>query len=160
MFSCTVYLLFIGVNFKMKLKEKEIIKYLRKGKRVNISEIARELNLPISTVRDRIARIENRYVIKRSSILNYKSIGYVAHAMLAVKIGSEHKFVFLDFLKEQNCVNSIYRINTGFNFMIELIFKDHLKLLNWMEAIKAKFPLEITSFQILKVEKKEGFVPN
>ena len=143
----------------MKQKEKEMIKYLRKGKRVNISEIARELNLPISTVRDRINRIEEKYILKRSSLLDYKKIGYSANVILAVKIDSK-KREFLDFLKEQKCINSIYRINSGYNFLFEVVFRDSLQLINWIEKIKALFVLEIISFQILKVEEKEKFIPN
>ena len=147
-------------GFKMQQKEKEIIKYLRGGKRVNISEIARELKLPVSTVRDRIKRIEDKYVIKRSSLLDFRKIGYSANIMLAVKINSKQKFEFLDFLKGQKCVNSIYRVNSGYNFFLEVVCRDSLQLINWIEKIKARFTLEINPFQILKVEKKEIFIPD
>ena len=143
----------------MKQKEKEIIKHLRKGKRVNISEIARELNLPISTVSDAIKRIERRYVLKRSSLLDYNKIGYSANAMLAVKVDSGKKIIFLDFLKKQDCVNSIYHVNSGFNFLVDIVCKDNLGLVNWIEDVKSRFSLEIMSFQILKIEEKEVFVP-
>jgi len=143
----------------MKQSETEIIRYLRSGKRVNISEIARELKLPISTVSDRIKKAEAKYIIKRSSLLDYNKIGYSANAMLAVKVNSNQKSAFLDFLKSQDCINSIYHINSGFSFLLELVCKDHLELVNWIEDIKSKFSLKLHSFQILKVEEKERFVP-
>ena len=143
----------------MKQKEKEIIKHLRKGKRVNISSIARELELPISTVSDAIRRIEKRYVLKRSSLLDYHKLGYYANAVVVIKIDSKQKHALLDFLKEQNCVNSIFHVNSGFNFLVEIVCKDNLELLNWIEDVKTKFDVEIMSFQILKVVEKERFVP-
>ncbi|MEE9525781.1 MAG: Lrp/AsnC family transcriptional regulator [Candidatus Woesearchaeota archaeon] len=143
----------------MKPKEKEIIKHLRKGKRLNISEIARELNLPISTVNDAIKRIEKKYVIKRSSLLDYKKIGYNANAKIAVKVSSERKRDFLKFLKEQNCVNSVYHINSGFDFLIDVICRDIIELKFWIDDVKKDFSLEVIMFQILKVEKMEAWVP-
>lgn len=142
----------------MKQKEKEIIQYLRKGKRVNISEIARELKLPISTVSDRIKRIEERYVLKRSSLLDYSKAGYLANAFLAVKINNK-KHALLDFLRRQPCVNSIFLVNSGFNFLIEVVFKENILLLNWIEQMKSRFKIEILPLQILKIEEKEVFVP-
>ena len=143
----------------MKQKEKEIIKYLRKGKRVNISDIARKLHLPVSTVRDRINRIDSRYVIKRSSLLDHHKIGYSANVFLAVKMDAEIKPEFIDFLKQQNCVNSVYIVDSGFDFLIELVCRSSLELINWIDELKKRFVMEIMSFQILKVEEKEKFVP-
>ena len=143
----------------MKKSEKEIINYLRKGKKANISEIARELSLPVSTVRDRIKKIERNYVIKRASLLDYSRLGYNSNAMLAMKIHSKKKSEFLVFLKKQNCVNSIHHTNSGFNFLVEIVCKDNLELRNWIEDAKIKFPVKIMLFQILKTEEKEKFVP-
>ncbi|MBR9691221.1 Lrp/AsnC family transcriptional regulator [Candidatus Woesearchaeota archaeon] len=143
----------------MKQKEKEIIKHLRKGKRVNISSIARELDLPVSTVSDAIRRIEKRYVLKRSSLLDYPRLGYNANAVVVMKVNPSQKHLILDFLEKQNCVNSIFHVNSGFNFLIELVCKDNLELLNWIEDVKTNFDVEVISFQILKVVEKERFVP-
>jgi DNA-binding Lrp family transcriptional regulator len=142
----------------MNKKEKEIIKYLRYGKRVNISKIARDLHLPTSTVSDRIKRIEQKYVFKRSSILNFEKMGYFANAMIAAKINQKQKKDFLNFLKSQKCINSIFFINSGFSFLFEIIFKDNLELINWIEELKSNFNLELIQFQILKTENKEIFM--
>lgn len=143
----------------MKKKEIDIIKHLRKGDKLNISDIARSLNLPISTVSDRIKKIREKYITKHSSLLDYKSIGYHGNAMLAVKIESGKKSEFIDFLKENNCINSIYHINSGFDLLIELICKDNLEMLSWVDHAKQSFPVDITLYQVLKTEEKEKFTP-
>ena len=131
---------------------------MRKGKRLNISRIARLLNMPISTLSDRIKRIEKNYIIKRSSLLNYSTLGYFAHAKLAIKIEREKRQEFIDFLKEEKCVNSIYHINSGFDFFIDVIFKNAIEMKRWMEDSKNKFNLDMQTFQILKIEQREGFM--
>lgn len=143
----------------MKQKDKEIIRLMRTGKRLNISEIARQLNLPISTVNDKIKRIEERYVIKRSSLLDYHKLGYFANAKIAVRIDQSHKNNFLDFLKQQNCVNSVYQINSDFDLLVDVVCRDAVELKHWVEYIRRNFSAELSVFQILKVEEKERFVP-
>ena len=142
----------------MMEKDKEIIKEMRKGKRLNVSKIARRLNLPVSTVSDRIRSIEKRYVIKHSSLLNYPKLGYLAHAKLAVRIKPEKRQQFVGFLKGEGCVNSVYHVNSGFDFLVEVVFKNHILLKQWVENAKKQFNLDITTFQILKIEEKEGFM--
>lgn len=142
----------------MKQKDKEIIQHLRTGKRLNISKIARQLNLPISTVNDKIKRIEARYVIKRSSLLDYAKLGYLAHAKLAVKIDPDKKDEFIEFLKQQDCVNSIYHINSSFDFLVEVVCKNLVELKEWVNNIEKKFEVGLTLFNILKTEVKEEFL--
>lgn len=142
----------------MKKEDKEIIKHMRKGKRLNISRIARLLSMPISTLSDRIKRIEKKYIVKRSSLLNYSQLGYFAHAKLTIKIEKDKRNEFVDFLKEEGCVNSICYINSGFDFFIEVIFKNAIEMKRWIEDSKNRFNLDMQAFQILKIEQREGFM--
>ena len=143
----------------MNQGEKEIMKHLRQGKKLNISAIARELDIPISTVADKLKRIEEKYVSKRSSLLDYKSLGYTAHHIVAIKSSPQQKNEILDFLKSQKCVNSIYHTNSNFSFLVELVCKDSFYFINWMDQLKSKFALELQPFQILKIEERERFMP-
>ncbi len=142
----------------MKQKEKEIIRMMRTGKRLNISKIARQLGMPVSTVNDAIKRIEKKYMIKRSSLLDYSKLGYSANALAAVKISSG-KQDFLDYLKQMKFVNSIYHINSGYDFLVDVVFKDVSKLKFWIEEIKKHFDLEISVFHIFGFEEKERWCP-
>ncbi len=142
----------------MNEKEKEIIEHLRRGK-INISEIARELNLPISTVSDRIKKIEEKYLAKRTSLLDFEKLGYNSCAILAIKVNSEKKIPLFDFLKQQNCINSIYYTNSGYDFLVEIVCKSNLELLNWIECNQINFQAQITHYPILKIADKERFVP-
>ena len=144
----------------MNQKEKQIIRLMRTGKRLNISDIARQLNLPISTVSDAIRRIERKYTVKRTSILDCTKMGYFANVELAIKIDSRTKSDFIDYLKQHDCVNSIYHINSGFDLLVEVIFRDISELKSWLSKAKEKFEFDETVFQILKIEEKERFVPD
>ncbi len=149
----------MGDENSMNQNEKEIMKHLRQGKKLNISAIARELSLPISTVADKLKRIEEKYVTKRSSLLDYKSLGYTAHHIVAIKASPHQKSEVLDFLKQQKCVNSVYHTNSSFSFLIEVVCRDSFQFINWVEQLKSKFSVELQPFQILKVEERERFMP-
>ena len=140
-------------------KDKEIIKLMRNGKRLNISEIARELDMPTSTVNDAIKRLEEKYGVKHSSLLDYSKLDYAANAQLAVKISSMQKEEFLGFVKSEKCVNSIHHVDPDYDFLLEIVFKDAIKLKEWVEMIQIRFSAEVNTFHILKTEKKEEFVP-
>jgi len=131
---------------------------MRTGKRLNISKIARQLEMPTSTVNDAIKRIEKKYMVKRSSLLDYSKLGYNANALAAVKI-KEGKQDFLDYIKQMKFVNSIYHINSGYDFLIDVVFKDVSKLKFWIEEIKKHFDLKISVFHIFGAEEKERWVP-
>lgn len=143
----------------MSPNEREIIRLMRTGKRLNMSEIARQLRLPVSTVIDTIRRIENRYVIKRASLLNYPTLGYFSNARIAVKLSPSKKKPFLEFLKKEECVNSIFHINSGFDFMIDCVWKDALCMKEWILRVNEGFEPQLQVFSIIKVEETERFLP-
>jgi len=143
----------------MNTNEKEIIKHLRHGKRVNISQIARELKMPITTVADRIRKIERSHITKRSSLLDYSSMGYNSNHMIAIKVKSGSKDALLQSLMSNNNVNSVYRINSDYHFFVEVVFRNNFEFITWLDMLKSISQVDITSFQVLKVEEKEKFVP-
>jgi DNA-binding Lrp family transcriptional regulator len=143
----------------MDQNEKEILRRLRHGKRVNVSAIAREMKLPVSTVADKIKKIDRKYVIKRSSLLDYPALGYLSHHMLVVKVSSTAKQDFLNIMKEDRSVSSIYHTNSGFTFLLEIVCKDSYEFVRWLENIRSRYPVDINSYQILKIEDKEKFLP-
>lgn len=130
----------------------DIIRYLRKGKRVNVSEIARELKLPVSTVSDRIKRIEDKYVIKRSSLLKFDKLGYHVNAFIAVKAKK-------DFLKllDEDFVNSFYQIDTGYDYMIEVVCMN-LSEFKQIVSLIEKESDEYKVFQVIRTMEKEKFL--
>lgn len=143
----------------MKDSEKEIIQQIRKGKRATISSIARTLKAPISTISDRIRKIEEKYVIKRSSILDFEKVGYYANSLLLVKIKPVNKINFIEFLKNDGNVNSVFITNSHCDLVVETVFENQYKAKEWMTNASMMFDAEISSIPILKTEEKEKFIP-
>ena len=138
----------------MKQKDKDILMNMRNGKKLNISKIARQLKLPISTVNDRINHIEKNYLLKYSALLNYNKLGYLGHAKIAVKTNNAG---FLDFLKQHESVNAIYHVNEGYDYLIEVVFKDLIELKQFVYSIQDKVN-ECKIFHIINTVEKERFM--
>jgi Lrp/AsnC family transcriptional regulator for asnA, asnC and gidA len=143
----------------MKDAEKEIIKQIRHGKRASMSSIARILNEPISTISDRIKKVEEKYVVKRSSIIDFEKAGYYANSIFIIKVTPRNKDELFQFLKDENIVNSLFCTNSGYDFVVEAIFENQLKSKNWQAIVSERFEADITEITILRIEEKEKFMP-
>jgi len=59
----------------------------------------------------------------------------------------------------QNEINTIYKVNNGYDFMFEGIFRDMRHMENFMDLIESKFKvLDQKSVYILEDLKREAFL--
>jgi Lrp/AsnC family leucine-responsive transcriptional regulator len=121
----------------------EIIQHLRKNARKTVSDISKETGIPATTIHNKISNYEKDAIIKGyTCILDLKKLGYPIKANIALKIMKEQRKSFQDFILSNNSINSASRINSGFDFMIEAIFRDMGEFHNFLEEINEKFIVE------------------
>jgi len=66
---------------------------------------------------------------------------------------------FKEYLVKHQLVNSIFKINNGFDFMIEAVFKQIKDMDDFLENIESKFKIEDkNSFFIIEDLKREAFM--
>ena len=75
----------------MDEKNKEILKILVKDGRAKIKEIARKVELPITTVYNRMLKMQDRGVFRVSADINRKKLGYSIDAYILVNIDTSIK---------------------------------------------------------------------
>jgi DNA-binding Lrp family transcriptional regulator len=138
---------------------KEVIKHLRENGRITLSDLARRIDEPISTVSDRVKRIEKKYFTKYCPLLEYAEFGYNCPAVIALGVPAGHKQNLLEFLKEDRRVNSLYHVDSGFQFLVEVICKDKMELNQWLDGLQTEFQSVVDIFPVLKIEEREKFVP-
>ena len=102
-------------------KDALIIQQLRENARISTTAIAQKADMPVSTVFDRMRCHEHDIITKYVALLDFAKLGYHAKTKIAIKvIGEERQQVFA-YLSQDSYVNSLYKINFGFDFFIELI---------------------------------------
>ena len=94
-------------------------------------------------------------------LLNFSELGYHTRAMVFLKTSGESKESLRNHLSCNNSVNSFYKINNGWDFMIETIHPNVKDLDFFLENISQRFGLENQEIHYLIDEiKKEEFKPD
>ena len=100
----------------------KIITHLRKNSRHSVVNIAKNLEMPVSTVYDKLNRLQKEGIIKKhSTIVDFPKIGYNHQVKFVLKIEHSQIKELLNFLKKHQNVNSIYEINSEFDFLVETV---------------------------------------
>jgi len=134
-----------------------ILSELRKNARKSLVKMSKETNIPVSTIFDRMGRIERQAIKKYTSLLDYSKLNHNIIINYAIKISKEKKETALRLLGTHSSVNSVYRINNGFDFLIECIFMDFKQKELFEEKLNELIDNK-KEFNIIEEIKREGFL--
>lgn len=123
--------------------DQEIISYLRLDARQNITKISRATKIPISTIFDKIRRFEATVIKRHTSLLDYQKLG-LERKQILIKVAKDDRENLLKFLSKNKNVNTIYKIDNKFDFIVEIVFE---KLSDYYE-----FLAELDKFNIISKE--------
>jgi len=140
-------------------KELLIINHLRKNSRETLTNISKRTHIPISTIFEKIRVNEGDLIIKHTSLINFFKLGFNARAKIILKSKKESKSELKRYLLLNQNVNTLYKINNGFDYMIECIFRNMKELEDFLEIVDDKFGLEKKEiFYIIDDLKRESFL--
>ncbi len=144
----------------IKKNDKVIISQLRKDARTSLSGLASEFMIPASTVYDRTNTHEKKTIKKYTALLDYPSLGYHARMFVALKLCDiRQKHDFLDFLKANTKINSIYHINFGFHFLVDAVFRNTAEAEGFLNHLEESYSLEQKHiFNIVEEIQSENFL--
>ncbi|MBI5398450.1 Lrp/AsnC family transcriptional regulator [Candidatus Woesearchaeota archaeon] len=140
-------------------KELEIMMHLRRDGRETLTRISSATNLPISTIYDRVKNNKTGFVKRHISLLNFAKLGYDCHINLVLKVGKEDRERLRDFLLHQHAVNTLYRINNGYDFSAECVFRNIKYAEEFIDQLQDKFKIkELRTYHIIDELCKEVFL--
>ncbi len=143
------------------IKNKYIIflKCLRKNARITLTNASKKTNIPISTLFDILKQLRKEIIIKHTSLLNFQKLGYHCKAHVFLRVQQENKEELKQHLLIHEAVNNIYKINNSWNFIIETIHEDVIKLDDFLEKLEQRFKIEKKEIHyIIEDIKREGFL--
>lgn len=141
----------------MKKKDIKIISYLRQNGRISLRELSRRTKIPMSTAHERLKQITQEKIIKPTITLDYEKIGYAARAQ--IMLAAEEREKLIEHLRKHPNVNTLYRINNGWNIMAECIFKDMNLLEDFIDKIDNLFHIKQKQVHYIIAEiQKEKFL--
>ena len=113
-----------------------ILAQLRKNARASVAEISRSTKIPDANVFKRLKVLENEVIKNYVTIIDVSLLGYCIKIFMLIKAGNS-KNELQDFLLKANSVNTMYRINNGFDYSAYCIFKNIPELYSFFEKINA-----------------------
>jgi DNA-binding Lrp family transcriptional regulator len=144
---------------EIKNKDLDILIELRKNARAQLTQISKKTSIPISTIYERLRTKANGLIKKYVSILDYEKLGFSARANICIKCKIDSKEKLYQTLKNHQNVNSIYRINNGYDFMVEVIFKNIKSLEEFNEFLDEQNNIKSKeTFYIIEELVKENFL--
>ncbi|MBT5022980.1 winged helix-turn-helix transcriptional regulator [Candidatus Woesearchaeota archaeon] len=140
----------------MDEKSIQILSHLRGDARKNLSVIGRELNMPISTIHDKVKRFEKEAVKKFTALIDFQKLGLNSVHMI-IKCGTQKERVKEYLVHNQN-INSIYELNSGYDFLLEVVFKELKELDHMITMLKQYDIRNIEEFVTKNEIKREGYL--
>jgi len=136
-----------------------LLAHLRKNARATLTEIGKEMNMPVSTIFERLKGPLSSYIKRHTCILDNNKLGFTSRATLILKVDKEQKKEMGQFLQKHQNVNSLYRINNGYDFLVDIIFKQMIDLEEFIELLESRYKLRHKEvYFIIDEVKQEGFL--
>lgn len=143
----------------MKQADTKLICALRGNSRSTLTSMSKEIRIPISTIYDKMKKYEKSFILKYTTLIDFSKVGYSCRANIMLKVNIAQKDKLKGFLKEYPCVNNLYKINNGFDFLAEVIFCTVVDLDIFLEQIEKMFLIEEKRvFYTIEDLKREEFV--
>ena len=126
-------------NKDKKRAELLLLCELRRNGRRSITSISRALGMPVSTVHDRIKNNIGSNVKRFTCVLDYEKLGFGYRFQAALRVKNMDVEKVKSYLLKQQNVNSVYRINNGFNFLIDAVFSDLRESEDFLDKLDRDF---------------------
>ncbi|MBM3199331.1 Lrp/AsnC family transcriptional regulator [Candidatus Woesearchaeota archaeon] len=145
----------------MKKTDLLIISSLRQNAREKLTEMSKRTRIPVSTIFDRIKLHENGLIKKHTALIDFSKLGYNTRANIILKVGKGDREGVKDFLMKHGSINSAFKINNGYDFLIEAVFTNIKEVEDFLEVLDEKFGVKSKQvFYIIDDLKKEEFLSN
>ncbi|MCX6662237.1 MAG: Lrp/AsnC family transcriptional regulator [Euryarchaeota archaeon] len=140
----------------------KILEKLNEDARKSYREIARELNVSLTTIANRIKKLEDEKIIERYiPLINQEKIGYDLTAVINVKISPGKLIDVQERISKDKHVSGVYDITGGWDSLIIAHFKDRKDLNGFIKGVLSMDNVEKTNTQlvlnIVKDEKRAIF---
>ncbi|MGM5485512.1 MAG: Lrp/AsnC family transcriptional regulator [Nanobdellota archaeon] len=131
---------------------------LRRNARESLTNMSRKSNIPISTIYDKIKNDKHRMIKKHTVLVDFSKLGFNTRASISLKVRKNKKRELGDYLSKHPNINNIFRINNGYDFWIECIFKDMKELEEFTEYLEERFGVKKEIYYIIDEVKRESFM--
>jgi Lrp/AsnC family transcriptional regulator for asnA, asnC and gidA len=136
-----------------------VISCLRRNARETLTAMSKKTRIPVSTLFDRIRHFEQGLITKHAAIVDFARLGYSTRANIILKVNKKDREAVRDYLVKNSFVNCAYKINNGYDFMAEVIFRNMAELEDFLGILEEKFKVvDKHVYYVIDDIKKEEFL--
>jgi len=147
---------------KMKYQERDllILSCLRQDARMKLTDMSRVTRIPVSTLFDKVRDYKDRGLVEKyTSLVRFEKLGFKAKALIVLSAEKKDRARLLELLSRSRNVNSLFRVNNGWDFMAEGVFPGVREVEDFVESIEEQVSLKDKRvFYIIDELKKEEFL--
>ena len=144
----------------MERKELLILQQFRKNARENLTRTSRRTGIPVSTIYKKKKKYQGTLIKKHTVLLDFSQLGYALKVIMAMKVPPAQRSEVTQYLHGHHRINSLYKITSGYDVMVEAIFRNLKEYQIFCESID-KFPIQDRQeFFIIEDIKQEEFLAN
>jgi len=126
----------------MKKSDEVIVSLLRENSRMSLTQMSRITRIPVSTIFERLKHYDKNVVKKSTVLVDFSKFGYGARARVLMKARKDEVQKLKEHLMASSCLNELYKVNNGYDFMAEFIFKTMKETEEYVEKLRENFNLE------------------
>lgn len=142
----------------------KILRCLKKNARQKASAISKEVNLSVSSVIDRIHKLENNGILEKYTIIiDQKQMGYDLTALMEVSLEHPKYFEpFTQMVQENSNIVSCYYLTGEFDFLLKIITdsSDSLELIHRQIKSMEGVSFTHTHFVLKNIKNDFSYIPN
>jgi DNA-binding Lrp family transcriptional regulator len=136
-----------------------VISCLRRNARETLTAMSRKTGIPVSTLFDSIRHLEQGHIMKHAAIVDFARLGFSTRANIVLKVNRKDRDALRNYLVKNSFVNCAYKINNGYDFMAEVIFRNMAELEDFLGTLEEKFRIvDRHVYYVIDDIKKEEFL--
>jgi DNA-binding Lrp family transcriptional regulator len=116
--------------------------YLRQNSRMKLTSLSRRTNIPISTIFDKLKSYASTIIAKNTCLLDFPKLGFHTKVHIMFKVNKKDKIAVKEYLQGNFNTNSLYKINNGYDFLAECIFRNIKETEEFLETVDDKFSIK------------------
>jgi DNA-binding Lrp family transcriptional regulator len=126
----------------MNKKDLIIMSLLRQDARMSLTMMSRKTNMPISTIYDKLKLHQGSTITRHTALVDFAKLGFSARANVTLKVDRIDREELIKYLFKVPNVNSIYKISSGYDFMLDVVFRDIREMEDFFETVESKFKVK------------------
>ena len=136
-----------------------LLSYLRKNARMGLTAMSKHSQVPVSTIYDRLKSYTGTCVLRTTALLNFEQLGFHTRVSILFRCDAKSRDGLRDYLTKALPVNSLCKINNGYDFFADCVFRDLHALEDFLDKTERQFDIKTKQvFFVIDDIKREGFL--